>query len=104
MRRRARPQPPPEDVVPLLGVWWSEGHSFTFSWRGGRLEARPDMRPAWRPPSVFDRVEPDLWRTVSGRERGEWLRVRRDEDGAVVRLNWAGYPFTRGPEPFEPQP
>ena len=28
-----RPSPPPEDVVPLLGVWWSEGHSFTFSWR-----------------------------------------------------------------------
>ena len=77
-----RPSPPPEDVVPLLGVWWSEGYSFTFSWRGGRLEARLDARPAWRPPSVFERVESDLWRTVSGRERGEWLRVRRDEHGS----------------------
>jgi hypothetical protein len=100
--REWRPSPPPEDVGPLLGVWWSEGYSFTFSWREGRLEARLDVRPAWRPPSVFEQVEPDLWRTVSGRERGEWLRVRRDEQGAVERLNWAGYPFTRGPQPFEP--
>jgi CubicO group peptidase (beta-lactamase class C family) len=102
--REWRPSPPPEDVVPLLGVWWAEGYSFTFSWRNGRLEARLDVRPAWRPPSVFEQVEPDLWRTVSGSERGEWLRVRRDEQGAVDRLNWAGYPFTRGPQPFEPAP
>ena len=98
-----RPSSPPEDVVPLLGVWWSEGHSFTFAWREGRLEARLDGRPSWRPPAVFERVEPDLWRTVSGRERGEWLRVRRDDAGNVARLNWAGYPFTREPHTF-PEP
>ena len=97
-----RPSPPPEDVAALLGAWWSEGYPFTFAWRNGRLEARLDVTPAWRPPSVFERVAPDLWRTVSGRERGERLRVRRDEHGAVTHLNWAGYPFTRDPRPFAP--
>ncbi|HSC93284.1 MAG TPA: serine hydrolase domain-containing protein [Gaiellaceae bacterium] len=90
-----RPAPPPEEVVPLLGRWWSEGHGFTFAWRRGRLEARLDEVPAWRPPAVLEQVEPDVWRTVAGRERGELLRVRRDESGRVERLNWAGYPFTR---------
>jgi CubicO group peptidase (beta-lactamase class C family) len=95
-----RPSPPPAEVVPLLGVWWSEGYSFTFAWRVGRLEARLDVAPSWRPPSVFEELEPDRWRTASGRERGELLRVVRDGSGAVERLNWAGYPFTRTPEAF----
>jgi hypothetical protein len=49
---------------------------------------------------VFEELEPDRWRTASGRERGELLRVVRDGSGAVERLNWAGYPFTRTPEAF----
>lgn len=95
-----RPAPPPDDAAALLGVWWSEGSSFTFSWRGGRLEARLDVAQSWRPPAVFEQLEPDRWRTVSGRERGELLRVTRDESGGVERLNWAGYPFTREPTAF----
>ncbi|HSL66375.1 MAG TPA: serine hydrolase domain-containing protein [Gaiellaceae bacterium] len=95
-----RPAPPPDDVAPLLGRWWSEGEGFTFSWRQGRLEARVDGLADWRPPAVFERVDEDVWRTVSGRERGELLRIRRDENGDVARLNWAGYPFTREPRAF----
>jgi CubicO group peptidase (beta-lactamase class C family) len=90
----------PADVAPLLGRWWSEGEEFVFQWRGGRLEAVTLALPSWRPPSVFERVDDDRWRTVSGRERGEDLRVVRDEQGAVVKLYWATYPFTREQQPF----
>ena len=39
-----------------------------------------------------------------GRERGEVLRVVRDEQGVVTRLYWATYPFTRTPEIFGTSP
>lgn len=89
---------PPSEVVPLLGRWWSEGDETIFSWRKGRLEARPASAPPEREHSVFEPEGEDRFRTVSGRERGELLRVVRDPDGAVARLYWATYPFTRSPE------
>ena len=52
---------------------------------------------------VFEPEGEDRFRTVSGRERGEVLRVVRDESGAVVKLYWATYPFARSPEIFGPQ-
>lgn len=52
------------------------------------------------PPSVFARVADDVYRTESGRETGEMLRVTRDESGAVARLNWATYRFDRSPMAF----
>jgi CubicO group peptidase (beta-lactamase class C family) len=85
----------PPDVAPLLGRWWSEGEEFVFRWAAGRLEARRERLPAWRPPAVFERLDDDRWHTVSGREQGEELRVVRDEGGAVAKLYWATYPFTR---------
>jgi CubicO group peptidase (beta-lactamase class C family) len=91
-------QEPPAEVVPLLGRWWSEGDETIFSWRNGRLEARPAGAPPARDPSVFEPDGEDRFRTVSGRERGELLRVVRDSDGAVAKLYWATYPFTRSPE------
>ena len=91
---------PPEEILPLLGRWWSEGDETIFSWRGGKLEARLADAPPERPPSVFEPEGEDRFRTVSGRERGEVLRVVRDEQGAVTRLYWATYPFTRTPELF----
>jgi CubicO group peptidase (beta-lactamase class C family) len=91
---------PPEEIVPLLGRWWSEGSETIFGWRGGRLEARPASAPPGREPSVFEPEGEDRYRTVSGRERGEVLRVVRDEAGVVVKLYWATYPFTREPEIF----
>jgi CubicO group peptidase (beta-lactamase class C family) len=91
---------PPTEIGPLLGRWWSEGREFVFSWRGGRLEARIATAPAERPPSVFEPDGDDRFRTVSGDERGELLRVVRGGDGEVVKLYWATYAFTRAPEIF----
>jgi CubicO group peptidase (beta-lactamase class C family) len=96
-------EPPPEEILPLLGRWWSEGDETIFSWRNGKLEARLAGSPPGREPSVFEREGDDRYRVVSGRERGEVLRVVRDEQGAVVRLYWATYPFTRAPEIFGTQ-
>lgn len=93
-------EPTPEDVRPLLGRWWSEGEEFVFRWREGRLEARAADLAGWRPSAVFEREAPDRWRTVSGRERGESLRVVRDEDGSVKKLYWATYPLTRDQRAF----
>ena len=89
---------PPEEILPLLGRWWSEGDETIFSWRKGKLEARPAEAPPEREPSIFEREGEDRFRVVSGRERGEVLRVVRDEQREVVRLYWATYPFTRAPE------
>jgi CubicO group peptidase (beta-lactamase class C family) len=93
---------PPAEIAPILGRWWSEGSEFVFSWREGRLEARIVGAPEWRRPAVFEPVEgeKDRLRTISGRERGEWLEVVREPDGKVAKLYWATYPFTRGPRPF----
>jgi CubicO group peptidase (beta-lactamase class C family) len=90
----------PEELVPLLGTWFSEGRPFTFSVRQGRLEARLDAAPATMKPSVFVAVGVDLYRTESGRETGELLRINRDAAGAVTHLNWATYRFTREPLAF----
>ncbi|HZT84845.1 MAG TPA: serine hydrolase domain-containing protein [Gaiellaceae bacterium] len=93
-------EPPPEDVVPLLGIWFMEASQLVFRWSEGRLEARYDRAPDWLPPSVFERETDDRWRTVSGAERGEALRIQREPDGSVARMVWAGYPVTREPGPW----
>ena len=89
-----RPEPePPESVRRLLGRWWSEGNELVFTWEDGKLHARAAGAPAWMPPSVFEQVDGG-YRTVSGRERGERLRVEGD------RLVWTGYVLTRSQQPF----
>jgi CubicO group peptidase (beta-lactamase class C family) len=91
----------PHEYLPLLGRWFSEGHPFVFTVARGRLEARVDLPAAAKlPPSVFERVSDDVYRTISGRERGELLRVTRAPDGTVSKLNWATYLFTREPIAF----
>jgi CubicO group peptidase (beta-lactamase class C family) len=90
----------PAELVGVPGRWWSEGSPFKFSVKDGRLEARSDPPPSGRPPAVFVRIGDDLYRTESGREEGELLRLVRDDDGDVVRMYWATYPFTRLPETF----
>src|SRR3989440_1568934 len=95
-------EPPPPEIAPLLGHWWSEGTEFVFSWREGRLEARSAQAPDWREPAVFEPAGESRFRTVSGRERGELLEVVRDADGRVAKLYWASYPFTRDARPFGP--
>jgi hypothetical protein len=93
-------EPPPAEIAGLLGRWWSEGVEFVFRWSRGRLEAVlvEDMRgiePTW-----FEPDGPDRFRSASGMERGELLRVVRDEAGVPVKLYWATYPFTRTPQAF----
>jgi CubicO group peptidase (beta-lactamase class C family) len=98
-----RPQdPPPPEQESALGRWWSEGSEFVFSWHDGKLEARMAGQPGDRPPSVFEPEGDDVFRTVSGREQGELLRLVRAPDGTVTRLYWATYPFTRRQEVFGP--
>src|SRR5919201_3189809 len=104
----AEPEPwrpgelPPDDLAGVLGRWWSEGYEFVFSWRDGHLEARLAAAPEWRRPAVFERIDGDRFRTVSGRERGEWLEIVRDADGTPTKLYWATYACTRDPRPFGP--
>ena len=90
----------PDELVGVLGTWFSEGQAFTFSVRRQTLECRLDAAPKSRPPSVFTKIGDDVYRTASGRETGELLRVTRDANGAVTKLNWATYLFTREPYAF----
>ncbi|MEU4244595.1 serine hydrolase domain-containing protein [Actinoplanes sp. NPDC026619] len=99
-----RPAPPaPREYRSALGMWWSEGSPFVFSWHDGALQSRiaetgPDV-----PPSIFAPLpdQPDVLRTVSGREAGELLRLTRDANGAVERMHWATYRFTRLQDAFD---
>jgi CubicO group peptidase (beta-lactamase class C family) len=93
-------EPVPERVAGVLGRWWSEGQETIFSWRHGRLEARQAAERPGEEPSVFAEEAPDRFRVASGSERGEVLRVVRDEAGTVVKLYWATYPFRREPFTF----
>ncbi|HEY3462111.1 MAG TPA: serine hydrolase domain-containing protein [Gaiellaceae bacterium] len=93
-------EPPPGDVVPLLGIWFMEAAQLVFRWREGKLEARFHGSLEWQPSSVFEREADDRWRTVSGPEHGEALRIQHAPDGSVARMVWAGYPVTREPGPW----
>ncbi|MBA3427174.1 MAG: beta-lactamase family protein [Actinobacteria bacterium] len=91
---------PPDDVLPLLGRWWSEGHELVFSWREGRLQARAVDGVPGRDTSSFERLDDARWRSIEGRERGEVLRIVRDGDGTVQKLYFATYPLTRAASTF----
>lgn len=97
-------EPAPPELAALLGRWWTEGSEFVVRQRRGRLEARMVAAPEWHPPSVFEPDGQDRFRVVSGRERGELLRVVRDDGGEPVKLYWAGYPCTRTPELWRRSP
>jgi CubicO group peptidase (beta-lactamase class C family) len=93
-------EPPPDDVVPLLGIWFMEATRLVFRWREGKLEARFDGMLDWEPSAIFEQETDDRWRTVSGPEHGEALRLERGENGTAARMIWAGYPVTREPGPW----
>ena len=96
-----RPEdPPPPQIEPLLGPWWTEGHEIVLSWRGGRLEAKLLAGLPGRDTSYFEPDGDDRYRSVEGRERGELLRVVRDDHGAVEKLYFATYPLRREPSTF----
>jgi CubicO group peptidase (beta-lactamase class C family) len=97
-------EPAPPALRTVLGRWWGEGYEYVFFWRDGALRARGADDPAGRPPAVFEPVagEPDVLRTVSGREAGELLRLTRAPGGAtVVTMHWATYRFTRQQQTFD---
>ena len=93
-------EPVPEELVGVLGPWWSEGAEFVFRWRENRLEAHPRDAAPGEGLTHFAREEADRYRAVDGRERGELLLVFRDGRGDVARLQFAGYPLTRRPQPM----
>lgn len=90
-------EPPPDDVVPLLGIWFMEGEAFTMRWKDGKLDARFPGDADWKPSAVLVRDTDDRWRVESGWEQGEALRIERDAEGKITRLVLAGYPVTREP-------
>ncbi|ADB35847.1 beta-lactamase [Kribbella flavida DSM 17836] len=90
----------PEELTDVLGTWFTEGQPFVFSVREGTLEARSPSAADYTAPAVFERLSTDLYRTVSGRETGELLRITRAPDGTPVKLNWATYLCTRAPLAF----
>lgn len=93
-------EPAPADVAGLLGPWWSEGEEVVLRYVGGRLEARSARAAATLPPTVLAPDGPDGYRVVSGPERGERMRVVRDDSGTPVKLYLATYPLTREPRAF----
>jgi CubicO group peptidase (beta-lactamase class C family) len=92
---------PPQELDGVLGRWWSEGGEWIFRWRGGELVAEPQTLTP-QVPTRFRREDADRYRASTGLERGEQLRIVRDDDGAITRLYFATYPFTRTPETFAP--
>ncbi len=90
----------PDEVVPLLGRWWSEGSELLLTWWEGRLRLQALDAPEGRDVSWLRPESEDSWRIVEGRELGELLRVVRDEVGAPVKLYVATYPLTRAPTAF----
>ncbi|MDG4827606.1 serine hydrolase [Asanoa sp. WMMD1127] len=96
-------EPAPDSYRSVLGRWWSEGFEHVFSWHDGALRSRGADDAPGRPPTVFRPTadNPDILRTVSGREVGELLRLTRDAEGRVVRMHWATYRMTRDQQTFE---
>jgi CubicO group peptidase (beta-lactamase class C family) len=102
-------EPTPAPLRSVLGRWWSEGFEWIFTWRGGQLHARRAEEAGHKPPSVFDPLGGDEFRTRDGGEAGERLRLHRDPaTGVVTEMHWATYRFTRtqltfdGMNPGEP--
>lgn len=95
-----RPSQPHPELDGVLGSWWSEGEECVFEVREDQLWCRVPSAPGPRFATRFERESDDVWRAVEGRERGERLEVARDADGAVTRMYFATYPFTRMPTGF----
>jgi CubicO group peptidase (beta-lactamase class C family) len=91
-------EPAPEELGGVLGVWWTEGHQLVFSYRNGALESDfPEARLGLGR-SFYVQEGPDLYRVRKGYERGELLRIVRDEAGTPAKMYFATYPVTRTPE------
>jgi CubicO group peptidase (beta-lactamase class C family) len=85
---------PAAGLAGVLGRWWSESEETVFSWRDGALRAHLAGR-AVTTATTFGHEGADCYRALTGRLRGEWLLVKRDENGDVSQLEWATYPYHR---------
>jgi hypothetical protein len=92
--------PVPPELAGVLGTWFSEGSPFVFSVKAGQLQAKSPAAAEHLAPAVFTRISEDVYRTVSGRETGELLRITRDDSGVPTKLHWATYLCTRDPLAF----
>ncbi|MEV0282707.1 serine hydrolase domain-containing protein [Kribbella sp. NPDC050820] len=90
----------PDELVGVLGTWFSEGTPFVFSVKAGELQAKSPAAAEHLAPAVFTRLSEDVYRTTSGRETGELLRITRDATGTPTKLHWATYLCTRDPLAF----
>ncbi|TCO38695.1 CubicO group peptidase (beta-lactamase class C family) [Kribbella antiqua] len=90
----------PPELSGVLGTWFSEGVPFVFSVKAGTLQAKSPQAAEHLAPAVFERISDDLYRTISGREAGELLRITRTPDGTPEKLHWATYLCTRHPLAF----
>lgn len=98
-------EPAPQAYKSVLGRWWGEGYEHVFRWENGHLAARGAEEALTAPAAVFEpTADPDVLRTIGGREVGELLRLHRDDEGVVTRMHWATYRFTRTQETFDGQP
>jgi CubicO group peptidase (beta-lactamase class C family) len=86
----------PGELADLLGRWFMGARPIDFHVRHGRLEARDPEAPG-ASPSVFAEVAEGMYRTTSGPNEGELLRITRDRNGAPTKMHWATYPYTRDP-------
>ncbi|HEX4931002.1 MAG TPA: serine hydrolase domain-containing protein [Gaiellaceae bacterium] len=93
-------EPAPPEIEPLLGRWWVEGSEIVLSWRKDRLEAKLVDGAPGRDTSYFAPEGEDRFRSVEGRERGELLRIVRNDDGSIEKLYFATYPLRREPSTF----
>jgi len=90
----------PPELEGVLGTWFSEGTPFVFSVKAGQLQAKSPAAAEHLAPAVFTRLSEDVYRTVSGRETGELLRITRNAQGTPEKLHWATYLCTRSPLAF----
>jgi CubicO group peptidase (beta-lactamase class C family) len=90
----------PAELEGVLGTWFTEGSPFVFSVEDGVLQAKAPGAAEHVRPAVFTRISEDVYRTTSGRERGELLRITRTPDGTPEKLHWATYLCTRQPLAF----
>ncbi len=93
------PSLPQPDLDGMLGSWWTEGEEIVFEVRDNVLWSRvPGGLPM--ADTRFARIDPDRFRAVAGRERGELLEITRGPGGVVERMHFATYALTRTPTAF----
>jgi CubicO group peptidase (beta-lactamase class C family) len=90
-----RPEETPAAFVEVLGSWWYRGVELVLYVRGGRLHLRRASDLTGEGAESFVPEGPDRYRGVDGGDRGELMRVRRDDAGAPVVLDLATWLLTR---------